>query len=360
MPERPRGVGPTDRDAPDVGDLGGPLTAFLAAVPDAVVLVDAAGRIVKVNRQACALFGYGEADLLGRPVEVLLPESLRDRHVEHRDRYTRDPLSRPMAEGQDLYARHRDGRDIPVDIGLAPMRTTDGSVVAAFVRDATVRRRATDARQRLHDAEIARRHALEVNDNVLQGLTTAIWQLDIEDPTGAVRTLDQTLEASRQMVADLLDSGAPGVAPGDLVRAQPAPTSVARIPQEPREHSGGRIRVLLADDSADVRMLLRARLSKLDDLEVVAEAADGLEALALVEQLRPDVIVLDLSMPLLDGLEAAEELRTRHPDLRIVVLSGYPTDAMRALALAAGADEYVEKGPDLGAVEEAIRLRAVS
>lgn len=349
-------MGTADHEAPDVGELDGPLTAFLASVPDAVVLVDRGGLIAKVNRQACALFGYDEDDMLGRPVEMLLPASLRDRHVEHRDRYIGDPVSRPMAEGQDLYARHRDGRDIPVDIGLAPMGTTDGPVVAAFVRDAIVRRRAMDARQRLHDAEIARRHALEVNDNVLQGLTTAIWQLDIEDTAGAVRTLDRTLEASRQMVADLLDSGAPGVAPGDLVRAEPAPTSVARVPEEPRERSGGRIRVVLADDSADVRMLLRARLSKLDDVEVVAEAADGLEALALVEQVRPDVIVLDLSMPRLDGLEAAEELRGRHPGLRIVVLSGYPTDAMRALALAAGADDYIEKGPDLRAVEDAVRM----
>lgn len=156
---------------------------------------------------------------------MLLPESLRDRHVEHRERYTGDPVSRPMAEGQDLYARHRDGRDIAVDIGLAPMYTTDGPVVAAFVRDATVRRRALDARQRLHDAEVARRHALEVNDNVLQGLTTAIWQLDVEDTEGATRTLDRTLAASRQMVADLLDTGSPGVVPGGVPTASRPPRS---------------------------------------------------------------------------------------------------------------------------------------
>lgn len=321
------------------------------------MLVDPEGTITTVNGQACALLGYAREELVGEKVERLLSESLRDQHVDHRVRFAASPTSRPMAEGQDLYARHRDGHEIPVDIGLAPMRTTDdGPVVAAFVRDATVRRRAMDARQRLRDAEIARRHALEVNDNVLQGLTTAIWQLDVEDTAGAVRTLDQTLEASRQMVADLLDSGSPGVGPGDLVRAEPAPASVPPVAEEPRDPSDGHIRVVLADDSADVRTLLRARLSKLQDVEVVAEAGDGLEALALVEQVRPDVIVLDLSMPRLDGLEAAEKLRARHPGLRIVVLSGYPTDAMRGLALAAGADDYIEKGPDLRAVEDAVRM----
>lgn len=348
------------RGVPDVGDPDGPLTAFLESVPDAVVLVDLRGTITKVNRQACSLFGYTEDEMLGEKVECLLPDPLRGRHVEHRDRFTDAPISRPMAEGQDLYARHRGGHDIPVDIGLAPMRTDDGPVVAAFVRDASVRRRAMEARQQLHDAEVARRHALELNDNVLQGLTTAMWQLELEDGAGALRTLDQTLAASRQMVADLLNHGSPTVEPGDLTRVEPPPTTADPIPVEPREPAGGRIRVVLADDAADVRLLLRARLSKLDDVEVVAEAADGEEALALVEQVQPDVIVLDLSMPRLDGLEAAEQLRARHPSLRIVILSGYPTQAMRAMALAAGADAYIEKGPNLTAIEDAVRVRAVS
>lgn len=261
-----------------------------------------------------------------------------------------------MAEGQDLYARHRDGREIPVDIGLAPMMTDEGPVVAAFVRDATARRRAAEARQRLHDAEISRKHALEVNDNVLQGLTTALWQLELEDLDGASHTLKQTLEASRQMVADLLNHGAPAVTPGDLVRLEPAPSLSEPVREIVREPSEGRIRVLLADDASDIRFLLRRRLSKLPDIEVVAEASDGQEALELVAELSPDVVLLDLSMPRLDGLEAAERLRASHPDLRIIVLSGYPSDAMRALALAAGADAYIEKGPDLSQIEDAVRL----
>lgn len=325
-------------------------------MPDAVVLVDGTGTITSANRHACGLFGYRAEELVGQPVEILLPASLRDRHIEHRDRFVVSPTSRPMAEGQDLHAQHRDGHEIPVDIALAPMTTAEGSMVAAFVRDATVRRRAVEARQRLHDAEVARKHALEVNDNVLQGLTTALWQLETEDLAAVSYTLNQTLEASRQMVEDLLDRGAPAVHPGDLVRLHPAPAIAASPDPHPSDGASGRIRVVLADDAADLRHLLRARLSKLPDVEVVAEAADGEEAVELVARLGPDVIVMDLSMPRLDGLQAAERLREEHPDVRVIVLSGYPTETMRGLALAAGAHAYIEKGPDMSTIEDAVRL----
>ena len=325
-------------------------------MPDAVVLVDPTGIITSANRHACGLFGYRAEELVGQPVEILLPASVRDRHVEHRERFVASPTSRPMAEGQDLPARHRDGHEIPVDIALAPMATVEGPMIAAFVRDATVRRRAAEARQRLHDAEVARKHALEVNDNVLQGLTTALWQLELEDVAAVSHTLKETLEASRQMVEDLLEHGAPGVQPGDLIRLRPPPSISAPVDAQSPDGAAGRIRVVLADDAADLRHLLRARLSKLPDVEVVAEAADGEEAVELVARLAPDVIVMDLSMPRLDGLQAAERLREEHPDVRVVVLSGYPTEAMRALAMAAGAHAYIEKGPDMSTIEDAVRV----
>ena len=322
------------------------------------MVVDRDGTILEVNTNACELFGYETDELVGASVEVLVPGSVRDRHVEDRTRYAAEPATRSMAEAQDLHGRHKDGHEIPVDIALTPMGLGDQTVIAAFVRDATGRRAAAEARQRLQESRAAQRQALELNDNVLQGLATALWQLELDDTSGATRTLDATLENARRMVADLLGDAATTVAAGDLVRAEPAPSSgLDAPPAEPRPERP-RIRVLIADDAADLRLLLRTRLMRRDDVDVVGEAGDGEEVLELVDQVEPDVIIMDLSMPRVDGLQATEIIRERHPDVRIVVLSGYPSSAMEAMALSAGADEYIEKGPDLSTVEAAVRVPA--
>jgi signal transduction histidine kinase len=103
-------------------------------------------------------------------------------------------------------------------------------------------------------------------------------------------------------------------------------------------------RVLLADDTADIRTLLRIVLSRHDDFEVVAEAADGREAVAMARSVVPDLVLLDLAMPVMDGLEAIPGVRAVAPDCKIVVLSGFTADRMASQALEVGADAYVEKG----------------
>jgi CheY-like chemotaxis protein len=103
-------------------------------------------------------------------------------------------------------------------------------------------------------------------------------------------------------------------------------------------------RVLLADDTPDIRALLRLVLSRHDDFVVVAEAADGSEAVEMAQKHRPDVVLLDLAMPVMDGLEAIPGVRAAAPNCKIVVLSGFNADQMAAEALGAGADAYLEKG----------------
>jgi PAS domain S-box-containing protein len=116
------------------------LHALLDAAPDAVIAVDAAGRIVYANARVAATFGIGDEQLLGEPVERLLPERLAAVHVGHRDGYLARPMARPMGIGLDLAGRHQDGHEFPVEISLAPLDTADGRLVFATVVDISARK----------------------------------------------------------------------------------------------------------------------------------------------------------------------------------------------------------------------------
>jgi DNA-binding NarL/FixJ family response regulator len=105
-----------------------------------------------------------------------------------------------------------------------------------------------------------------------------------------------------------------------------------------------RERVLVVDDAANLRELLTVLLDVEDDFEVVGTAADGVQALEKAESLNPDIVLLDLAMPVMDGLQALPGLRERLPQARIVIFSGFEHEALAREALAAGADAYIEKG----------------
>jgi DNA-binding NarL/FixJ family response regulator len=110
------------------------------------------------------------------------------------------------------------------------------------------------------------------------------------------------------------------------------------------------IRVLLVDDHTMLRQGVRALLTREPDIEVIGEAGDGVEALDQVENLHPDVVVMDVVMPRMNGLEATRQLRERHPDLRILILSMYDDDEYVTQIIQAGAAGYVLKhaaGDDL-------------
>ena len=120
--------------------------------PDAAVVIDAAGVIVLVNEQAELLFGCTRDELLGKPVETLLPEWSRAAHLADRTAYLADPESRLMRVGPDVAGRRKDRTEFPADVTLASIETEQGPLAMALVRDVTQQRRAERERRRLHRA----------------------------------------------------------------------------------------------------------------------------------------------------------------------------------------------------------------
>ncbi|MDP3858136.1 MAG: PAS domain S-box protein [Stagnimonas sp.] len=116
--------------------------ALLETAPDAMVIIDAEGLIRLVNAQTERLFGYQRAALIGKPVEVLVPERLRPRHAVHRSGYFNHPKNRGMGAGLELAGRRKDGSEFPIEISLSPLETEDGIWATAAVRDLTERKNA--------------------------------------------------------------------------------------------------------------------------------------------------------------------------------------------------------------------------
>jgi PAS domain S-box-containing protein len=121
---------------------------FLEFAPDAVIGVDERGEIKLANPRTEAVFGYERGELIGQPVEMLVPGALRATHVAHRDGYFEAPRTRPMGAGLDLSARRKDGSEFPCEISLSTVATDSGVMALAAIRDITDRRRDRDELRR--------------------------------------------------------------------------------------------------------------------------------------------------------------------------------------------------------------------
>ncbi len=207
---------PTPEFAIGSGDETRLFWGILEAAPDGFVIVDVHGTIVLANLQTEALFGYTRDELVGLPVEELLPTSVRSRHHEHRAAYTADPHTRPMGMGIDLVGLRKDGVEFPVEVSLSPL---DEDRTIAVVRDVTERRdadqllRATE--ENVHLLEERDRIARDLHDHVIQRLFAAGMSLEgtvsRSDPdvgdriSRVVDDLDDTIRQLRSVIFDLQD-----------------------------------------------------------------------------------------------------------------------------------------------------------
>jgi len=131
---------------------------LLESAPDSVVIVDKTGRIEIVNRQTELLFGYARDELMGKPVEVLMPVRFQHRHEHQRHDYTDAPRTRAMGSGLELLGRRKDGTEFPVEISLSPVETNGQLLITAIVRD-TTERKAAEERLKATAADLARSNA---------------------------------------------------------------------------------------------------------------------------------------------------------------------------------------------------------
>ena len=300
--------------------------AILDSAPDAVIVADESGTIIFANRQANALFGYQQSELVGTNIDLLIPEHLRAQHVAHRQRYAARARVRPMGTGLDLSARRRNGSEFPVEISLSPVESEGQLLIAAAIRDVTERRHAQDELKRARTAAEAA--------NVAKSRFLATASHDLRQPLQALSLLngalkrstnkaeireglaqqEQAIDAMAKLLNALLDiskleSGA--------IKPELADFKVSQLFQELRtefgqlaEQKGLQLNVELCDDRVHsdpslINQLMRNLLS--NAIKYTNEGSVSLRCLHEPSRVRLEVIDTGIGIPASDIAHIFEE-----------------------------------------------------
>jgi PAS domain S-box-containing protein len=171
------------------------LWGLIDALADGVLLAQDEGALVLANQQAEDMFGYAHAELIGRPVESLVPAGLQAAHRGHRAAYAQAPTARPMGAGAQLVALRKDGTTFPAEISLSPVTTAAGTFTVTVIRDVTGARRLAD----LARAAVAARRA-HPGQELLHSVTTSLYQVGLS----LQATADQPHDAAGKAIAEAL------------------------------------------------------------------------------------------------------------------------------------------------------------
>lgn len=226
----------------------------IEAAPNGMLLVDEAGTIVLINAQIDQIFGWARHELIGRSVDELLPPRARAAHGGERRSFFRDPRARPMGAGRELFGLHRDGREVPVEIGLSPLRTDRGTLVLCSIVDITERRQAREQLQ----ASLAEKEML-------------------------LKELHHRAKNNLQLIGSLLD----------LAADRPGPQALAEC--RDRIHSIALVHEKLYQAGTFTRIELRDYLETLG--EQVAHAWQRSPPVTLALDLEPVSLALDTAVP---------------------------------------------------------------